>query len=213
MWMRPDIMTGKHQIIGKWGESSNQEYRFFIGAGTLRFDLRDQSSNGMASVFTSDLDPATLQGSWHHVAITYNGQGGATQPTASRSTSTASREDSSASTMRRTCAMENGTAPLEIGREGPSWNMYDGGLDDVRMWNVARSASAIQAAMNAELLGTEPGLVAYWRFNEGAGTSVGDDSPGTSVGTLLNGVAWGRRWDRWRRTRHRPTSPTCRFRR
>jgi len=173
MRIRADNVNAKRQLIGKWGEGTNQEYRVYFAAGTLRVDLRDQSSGGLASVFTSLLNLSTLLGSWHHVAVTYDGRGGATA-----ADGIAIYVDGALQGVFRIndaayVAMENGTAPLEIGREGPSWNMYDGGLDDVRMWNVARSASAIQAAMNAELLGTEPGLVGYWRFDEpGASTAL-----------------------------------------
>ena len=60
----------------------------------------------------------------------------------------------------------------------------------MRIWNVVRTPSEIQAAMGAELAGTEAGLVAYWRFNAGTGTTVVDDSPGTATAALLNGAAW-----------------------
>jgi hypothetical protein len=44
--------------------------------------------------------------------------------------------------------------------------------------------------MATELGGAEPGLVAYWRFNEGTGTSVVDDSPANHTAILINGPAW-----------------------
>ena len=66
----------------------------------------------------------------------------------------------------------------------------DGGLDELRLWNVLRTASQVQASRSAELTGTETGLVAYWRFNEGVGLSVADDSPGSAAAVLMNGTAW-----------------------
>jgi hypothetical protein len=44
--------------------------------------------------------------------------------------------------------------------------------------------------MNNELAGTETGLIAYWRFNEGLGVRVNDDSPSTNTATLMSGVTW-----------------------
>ena len=38
---------------------------------------------------------------------------------------------------------------------------YAGTLDEVRVWNVARSQSEIQRDMGRRLAGTEPNLVAY----------------------------------------------------
>jgi hypothetical protein len=95
-------------------------------------------------VFTSLLNLSTLLGSWHHVAVTYDGRGGATA-----ADGIAIYVDGALQGVFRIndaayVAMENGTAPLEMGREGPQWNMYDGGMDDVRIWNVARTVTQIQ---------------------------------------------------------------------
>lgn len=38
-------------------------------------------------------------------------------------------------------------------------------LDDVRIWNTNRTQAQIQASMNSELSGAEPGLVGYWKLN------------------------------------------------
>ncbi len=43
---------------------------------------------------------------------------------------------------------------------------FKGYIDEVRIWNYARSQSEIQATMHKELFGAKPGLVAYYTFNE-----------------------------------------------
>ena len=87
-------------------------------------------------------------------------------------------------------AMENLAAPLQIGRESPSWQQFDGALDEIRVWNVARTASAIQGTMSTELGSAEPGLVAAWQFNGGTGITAADGSGGGNTATLFNGTAW-----------------------
>lgn len=52
-----------------------------------------------------------------------------------------------------------------------------GAIDEIRAWNTARAEGQIQATMHKRLSGNEPGLVGYWRFDEGAGASAGDSSP------------------------------------
>ena len=79
-------------------------------------------------------------------------------------------------------AMENLTAPLQIGRESNGWKQFNGGLDELRLWNVARTSSGSRRRMTTELTGSEPGLVGYWRFNEGAGTVA----PGSASGALAD---------------------------
>ena len=49
----------------------------------------------------------------------------------------------------------------------------------------------IQAARLSELSGSETGLIGYWKFNEGTGTTVADDSPAPHTLTLFGGVTWG----------------------
>jgi len=67
---------------------------------------------------------------------------------------------------------------------------FDGTIDEVRIWNVARTASEITAWMNRPLTGTEEGLVGYWRFDEGSGTTTADSSGHGNTGTLMNGPQW-----------------------
>tara|TARA_B100000809_G_C15114570_1_gene521900 strand:+ start:869 stop:1264 length:396 start_codon:yes stop_codon:yes gene_type:complete len=44
---------------------------------------------------------------------------------------------------------------------------FDGKIDEVRIWNVARTEAEIQATMNSSLTGKEEGLVGYWNFDDG----------------------------------------------
>lgn len=44
---------------------------------------------------------------------------------------------------------------------------FDGWIDDVRIWDHARTSEQIAASMNCRLSGSEPGLVAYWPFDGG----------------------------------------------
>ena len=75
----------------------------------------------------------------------------------------------------------------------PSGNNFNGSIDEVRVWNVARSQTQIQATMNTQLVGNETGLVAYYNFNQGvvAGnnnglTTVNDQTVNAYNGTLNN---------------------------
>lgn len=64
-------------------------------------------------------------------------------------------------------------------------------IDEVRIWNVARTQAEIQANMlNAALPGSTPGLVAYWHFDAGTGTSATDATGHGNTGTLVNGPLW-----------------------
>jgi len=76
---------------------------------------------------------------------------------------------------------------LNLG-ENPEWTsrILNGKLDEVRIWDIARTDVEIQSAMNAELVGDEAGLVAYYNFNEGTGTDLNDQSSNSNNGVLTN---------------------------
>ena len=44
---------------------------------------------------------------------------------------------------------------------------FDGIIDEVRIWNVARTATEIANSMNSEMCGAPTGLVAYYKLNHG----------------------------------------------
>ena len=185
VWVRPDSVSAVHEIVGKAGE-----YHLLFLHGALLLQLRDNSSSARTFV-TASVNVSSWVGSWHHIAVTYDGRGGAT---ASQGVTIyldgvavpVGREDNPAYV-----AMENRSSPLDIGRDNEADGFaYAGGLDELRLWNVVRTQAEIQATMGTELTGAEAGLAAYWRFNEGTGTSVADDSPGASTATLVNGTVW-----------------------
>jgi hypothetical protein len=53
-------------------------------------------------------------------------------------------------------------------------NGWTGVMDEVRIWSVAKTPTEIDQNMKVVLKGTEAGLVAYYRFDEGSGTFTDD---------------------------------------
>ncbi len=73
-------------------------------------------------------------------------------------------------------------SPLRIGTTDdfsgpPGWQ---GKIDELRVWNVYRTPEQIKANMKVILKGTEPGLVAYYHFDEGKGMSSADATGDTA---------------------------------
>ncbi len=67
----------------------------------------------------------------------------------------------------------------------PSTRYYLSGImDDVRLWNHARTQAEIIANKDDELSGTEDGLIVYYDFNNGSGSTVSDRAGGDNDGTL-----------------------------
>lgn len=63
------------------------------------------------------------------------------------------------------------------------------GLDEVRIWNIARSLPAIQSTMNRALVGNETGLIGLYHLDEGFGTITADSSATGANGTIT-GCQW-----------------------
>jgi hypothetical protein len=72
-----------------------------------------------------------------------------------------------------TLTVPTSTKPLRIGGtpEDPGAE-FPGLIDEVRLWNVARSASEISASMSQALTGGETGLVALYHFDAGNSVST-----------------------------------------
>lgn len=51
---------------------------------------------------------------------------------------------------------------------------WSGVIDEVRLWSVARTPAEVARDMRVVLRGDEPGLVAYYRLDEGAGSTAED---------------------------------------
>jgi hypothetical protein len=144
-----------------------------------RLDARFNSQS-----FNSHLSTNTIAfQTWQHVAVTWDGNtvcyflNG--QPDIS---------------VTYTGSTDNTTNRLVIGLDALDGRYHFQGLmDELRLWNVARSSAEIQAAMNHSLTGTETGLVAYWPFDEASGTTVSNRAALTGSacdGSLSNAPTW-----------------------
>ncbi len=78
--------------------------------------------------------------------------------------------------------------PLRIGwtheentPHSSTYSSFTGQIDEVRIWNVARTQEEIQVTMNTMLQGDEAGLVGYWKFDDG---TTDDSSTSSNDGTL-----------------------------
>ncbi len=93
---------------------------------------------------------------WYHLAATYDGTNLKAYTNGVLVTTTVTSG-----------GMVNSTNTIKLGRHPSLANFLSCTMDEARIWNVVRSCSEINSAMNAELAGTETGLIAYYDFNAG----------------------------------------------
>ena len=80
----------------------------------------------------------------------------------------------------------NSTGNFLIGSDprDASGDYFNGSIDEIRIWNVARSASDIKTYSGIPLGSGKTGLAALWDFNETTGQTVTDNSANAINGTL-----------------------------
>jgi len=176
LWMNAENWAGSIWgacMISKQGTSPDKGYGFTVGENG-RIEFNHSIDEAWAPVNTG---PILGLNSWYHLAAVYDG------------TSMTLYVNG---IMQATIEVQ-GTPTLAEGvvmnfADNPTWpgRFFNGILDEIRIWEVARTEQEIQDNMTNELTGNETGLVGYWPMNEGAGTSTEDMSGNGNTGTLLN---------------------------
>lgn len=116
-------------------------------------------------------------GTWHHLAGTFDG-----------STMTIFANGVGIESNKVSGPPYIDKSDLFIGKGDPEFSFgeyFHGELDEIRIWNVARSPEEIKAAMSTPLTGKEDGLAAYWNFDDG----TAKDLSGHGNDGVLNGDA------------------------
>ena len=115
-------------------------------------------------------------GEWTHLAVTYDG-----------TLASLYINGILDATKAITSQPKTNSQPLRFGTNiAANGNYFQGEIDEVRIWNVSRYSFEIQNTMFDTLAGNEAGLVAYYKFNEGSGTTFSDASPNVNTGTIYN---------------------------
>ncbi len=166
-------------------DGTTTDMNFFLGIrssdNVLAADFEDNDTGANHAV--AGVTPIT-SGVWHHAAATYNGStwrlylDGVLDATLNIGGFTP-RSDS----------IQHGALATSIDSTGLTAGQFDGVLDEVRLWNTARSTAQIVAARGQQLT-SGTGLVARWGMNEGTGTQVINSVAGGVSGTAIGGPAW-----------------------
>jgi len=139
-------------------------------SGTIHFVLREPSGNGVGLSSTTQI----ADGNWHHIAAVLNEENVSVFVDGSLETE---------GTFDNTVT-GNGSDNLSFGHSPWASEYHSGLLDEIRIWNTSRTQSEIQNNMSTELNGNETGLVGYWNFNEGSGSTVTDLTSNGNDGTI-----------------------------
>jgi hypothetical protein len=182
------IKTTEPSLTGTmFFEGNGVIYADFPGTGDDDFGtaiLNNHFSFGVGNPDTT-IESVTevTTGQWFHVAATRNATTGAIQ------VFVLGNLEADLTLMNRRPLTAQST--LTLGGNTIDSRYFKGTVDEVRIWNVVRSAVEIKATMNQLLTGNETGLVAYWRFDEpGARRLLDSSSAAQFSASLSGGAAW-----------------------
>ena len=68
---------------------------------------------------------------------------------------------------------------------------FKGQMDSLQLWSKALNSTEVQAIFNSEPDTSSADLQAYYKFDEGSGTTISSATGGSSLnGRLINGITW-----------------------
>jgi len=192
----PQITANNPRTIEAWAYVEDFNGAGIFQAGKPGADREDFSLRTLYAddewriqLWGSDDFDMTLLGSknsWHHYALTYDGA------------SVKLYFDGELKAWVDV-VLETETNDVFFGR----WRDYYllGKIDELSIWNHARTQTELRENMHRTLSQDETGLIGYWQFNQSSGTIAADKWLGNN-GTLNNAtdddwVASGALWKRW----------------
>ena len=166
---------------------ANLNMNYFLGinasSGVLVADFEDDTGGQNHPV--SGTTAIAPDNTWHHAAVTFDGSflrlyldgklegkldtGGETPESSS---------------------IQHAALATAIDSTGAEAGFFDGDLDEVRIWDIARSGAEIRSSKDDEIPTPQSGLKGRWGLNEGTGTTAGDSSGNGVNGALTDGPAW-----------------------
>ena len=171
-WVRPDELGNFMFALGRQPNSSERfEFGIYtttkqfigVGSGRKRVELHGMST-----------------GNWYHWAITYAGN------SASPKTLKAYRDGTEVLDTTASWPQTGGDAPIYFGarNNGGYSQGWDCNLDEVAIFDEVKDVSTLYNGGTPLNVINESGLVGYWKFNEGSGTTVKDYSGNGNHGTF-----------------------------
>lgn len=183
------IRTSKNSLPSASGQSVIADYGSFTNGGRFTFNIL-WSNSIRIEVGGSGLSGTTAvnDGNWHHVAVVYDNS-------ATNNFSLYIDGNLETSGNLATSVSTGSSINLRIGLRVDGVNPFDGDIQEVRMYDYAKTSAEINASKDMALCPPSTGLVAYYSMNQGRaagnnpGVSTAIDLSGNNNNGTLNGFA------------------------
>jgi len=177
-WIKPNANDGNNR--------SFISMRSSVGNTGTRWSAHMSRTGGTIGIWngssyrTVSKGSAFNAGQWYHVALVMNTSGADLYIDGSYIGRITSGINTNVTGRDLVIGDPNGSS---TGYTNENWI---GEIDEVRIWNGARTSQEIQGNKDNNLNGNEAGLIAYFNLNEGEGTTASDGSNSGLSGTLVN---------------------------
>lgn len=172
-WIKTTNQDTEEDIVSWGSTTSNNAVEFRMNEGLLQYG----TDIGGWQVVTGN----TLinSGEWMHVAITKDGNTVSLYVNGKLDATGTNTSIPNVNIFTIANLFQNGEYHNE------RYN-FDGQIDEIRIWHATRSETQIRTNMTKTLRGNEANLVGYFKFNEGNGPNLYDQTSDSKYGFLTN---------------------------
>lgn len=171
-WVYPTAAAGWHEVF----QVLPNNITLALSGISLYGFINDNAAGTQNSITIAN---AVTLNEWNHIAMTWDSSTG-------EHILYANGVEIGSISNASTDALVAGTGGPYIGTLEGSSEMYQGAIDELRIWNTALSATQIRDKMCEELNGDESGLIGYYCFNQTFGPTLLDITSSNNHGTLTN---------------------------
>jgi hypothetical protein len=181
-WVKFNNLAGSQEILSKSVTGQGIELLIYNNALSAYF-----MSSGADVSFISYATSNLQTGVWYHLAVTWDG----TKENIRLYVNGVSVGTPTNIGDINTTGLTNPDENFLIGNWADGTpRFFDGTIDEVRVWSVNRTAEQIKSNMFTTGA-NQPGLVAYYKMDEGSGTTLANSTPTTGLtGSLTNSPSW-----------------------
>jgi probable HAF family extracellular repeat protein len=154
-WVRPTVRQHM-EILTRYTGGVYANYILALSDSGQLAIWRDAAPHGW--IIDTSANGALPLNAWSHVAATYNGSTMRLYVNGQLRLETSDQRSTG-----------SGLIETRVGARGDGWTSMVGDLDELRVWNVARTETELRMSYRSPLSGFETGLIGYYRFDEGFG--------------------------------------------
>ncbi|MFO8001509.1 MAG: LamG domain-containing protein, partial [Marinilabilia sp.] len=177
-WIFPTDLSDRHTVFSTRHGNASNSWQLEVGTGATHSNV--VAVTGVSTWVAESEDNAISTNQWNHVAMVYQ------LDHSSEISNTQIYVNGEQTELQQETDYEfiyNGD-PITIGMGTNGGSYFEGKIDEVRVWSEARTQESIQETMMSGPTGDENTLEAYYKMDDGPGTTVSDNSLNSNTGHL-----------------------------